>query len=97
MGVLGCGVLMFALFFQCHSRSVQNPVFRSKRFQDRAWSDPNDCSRTRQPFVLSNPYNFSLDIRIPGVIPTESDSYYCMAVPVPTSWEAYIAPLTESL
>uniref|UniRef100_A0A673GQ55 Peptidyl-glycine alpha-amidating monooxygenase B-like n=1 Tax=Sinocyclocheilus rhinocerous TaxID=307959 RepID=A0A673GQ55_9TELE len=32
---------------------------------------PNDCSRTRQPFVLSNPYNFSLDIRIPGVIPTE--------------------------
>uniref|UniRef100_A0A671M4X1 Peptidyl-glycine alpha-amidating monooxygenase B-like n=1 Tax=Sinocyclocheilus anshuiensis TaxID=1608454 RepID=A0A671M4X1_9TELE len=33
--------------------------------------DPNDCSRTRQPFVLSNPYNFSLDIRIPGVIPTE--------------------------
>uniref|UniRef100_A0A9J7WZA2 Peptidylglycine alpha-amidating monooxygenase n=1 Tax=Cyprinus carpio carpio TaxID=630221 RepID=A0A9J7WZA2_CYPCA len=90
MGVLGCGVLVFALFFQCHSRSVQNPVFRSKRFQDRSWSDPNDCSRTRQPFVLSNPYNFSLDIRIPGVIPAESDSYYCMAVPVPTSWEAYI-------
>ncbi|KAF4107891.1 hypothetical protein G5714_010650 [Onychostoma macrolepis] len=90
MGVLGCGVLVFALFFQCHSRSVQNPMFRFKRFQDNAWSDPNDCSRTRQPFVLSNPYNFSLDIRIPGVIPTESDSYYCMAVPVPTSQEAYI-------
>ncbi|XP_050976464.1 peptidyl-glycine alpha-amidating monooxygenase isoform X2 [Labeo rohita] len=90
MGILGCGVLVFALFFQCHSRSVQNPMFRFKRFQDNAWSDPNDCSRTRQPFVLSNPYNFSLDIRIPGVIPTESDSYYCMAVPVPTSREAYI-------
>lgn len=90
MGVLGCGVLVFALISQCHSRSVQNPVFRFKRFQDNAWSDPNDCSRTRQPFVLSNPSNFSLDIRIPGVIPTESDSYYCMAVPVPTSQEAYI-------
>ncbi|XP_059395814.1 peptidyl-glycine alpha-amidating monooxygenase B isoform X1 [Carassius carassius] len=90
MGALGCTVLVFALFFQCHSRSVQNPMFRSKRFQDDAWSDPNDCSRTRQPFVLSNPYNFSLDIRIPGVIPTESDSYFCMAVPVPTSQEAYI-------
>uniref|UniRef100_A0A672MZE4 Peptidylglycine alpha-amidating monooxygenase n=1 Tax=Sinocyclocheilus grahami TaxID=75366 RepID=A0A672MZE4_SINGR len=84
MGILGCGVLVFALFFQCHSRSVQNPMFRFKRFQD------NDCSRTRHPFVLSNPYNFSLDIRLPGVIPTESDSYYCMAVPVPTSQEAYI-------
>uniref|UniRef100_A0A671NVQ8 Peptidyl-glycine alpha-amidating monooxygenase B-like n=1 Tax=Sinocyclocheilus anshuiensis TaxID=1608454 RepID=A0A671NVQ8_9TELE len=68
MGILGCSVLVFALFFQCHSHSVQNPMFR---FQDNAWSDPNDCSRTRHPFVLSNPYNFSLDIRIPGVIPTE--------------------------
>lgn len=32
MGVLGCGVLVFALFFQCHSRSVQNPMFRFKRW-----------------------------------------------------------------
>ncbi|XP_051764679.1 peptidylglycine alpha-amidating monooxygenase isoform X3 [Ctenopharyngodon idella] len=90
MGMLGCSIFVFALFFQCHSHSIQNPMYRFKRFQENAWSDPNDCSRTRQPFVLSNPYNFSLDIRIPGVIPTESDSYYCMAVPVPTSREAYI-------
>uniref|UniRef100_A0A673IEX4 Peptidylglycine alpha-amidating monooxygenase n=1 Tax=Sinocyclocheilus rhinocerous TaxID=307959 RepID=A0A673IEX4_9TELE len=48
-----------------------NNIFFGNRFQDNAWSDPNDCSRTRHPFVLSNPYNFSLDIRIPGVIPTE--------------------------
>ncbi|CAM4730814.1 unnamed protein product [Leuciscus chuanchicus] len=90
MGMLGCGVFVLALFFQCHSHSILNPMDRFKRFQEHAWSDPNDCSRTRQPFVLSNPYNFSLDIRIPGVIPTESDSYFCMAVPVPTSREAYI-------
>ncbi|XP_077099429.1 peptidyl-glycine alpha-amidating monooxygenase isoform X1 [Siphateles boraxobius] len=90
MGMLGCGVFVFALFSQCHSHGIQNPMYRFKRFQEHAWSDPNDCSRTRQPFVLSNPYNFSLDIRIPGVIPTESDSYFCMAVPVPTSREAYI-------
>ncbi|XP_039534009.1 peptidyl-glycine alpha-amidating monooxygenase B isoform X3 [Pimephales promelas] len=86
--MLGCGIFVFALFCQCHS--IQNPMYRFKRFQEHAWSEPNDCSRTRQPFVLSNPYNFSLDIRIPGVIPTESDSYFCMAVPVPTSREAYI-------
>uniref|UniRef100_A0A672MXP2 Peptidylglycine alpha-amidating monooxygenase n=1 Tax=Sinocyclocheilus grahami TaxID=75366 RepID=A0A672MXP2_SINGR len=42
-----------------------NNIFFGNRFQD------NDCSRTRHPFVLSNPYNFSLDIRLPGVIPTE--------------------------
>ncbi|XP_051539204.1 peptidyl-glycine alpha-amidating monooxygenase B-like isoform X1 [Myxocyprinus asiaticus] len=90
MGMLGCSVLVLALFYQSHSHSIPNPLDRSKRFQDSAWSDPNDCSRIRQPFDLSNPFNFSLDIHMPGVIPTESDSYFCMAVPVPTSQEAYI-------
>ncbi|XP_051972235.1 peptidyl-glycine alpha-amidating monooxygenase isoform X2 [Xyrauchen texanus] len=88
MGVLGSSVLVLALF--CQSHSIPNPLDRSKRFQDSAWSDPNDCSRIRQPFDLSNPFNFSLNIHMPGVIPTESDSYFCMAVPVPTSREAYI-------
>ncbi|XP_051540968.1 peptidyl-glycine alpha-amidating monooxygenase B-like [Myxocyprinus asiaticus] len=90
MGMLGCGVLILALFCQSHSHSILNPLDRFKRFQDSAWSDLNDCSRIRQPFVLSNPYNFSLDIHMPEVIPTESDSYFCMAVPVPTSREAFI-------
>ncbi|XP_073672185.1 peptidyl-glycine alpha-amidating monooxygenase B isoform X4 [Paramisgurnus dabryanus] len=88
MGVLGYSLLVVALFCQSHGHSFQN--LRTKRFQESGWSDPNDCSKTRQPFVLSNPYNFSLDIRLPGVIPTESDSYICMAVPVPTLHQAYI-------
>ncbi|XP_005155561.1 peptidyl-glycine alpha-amidating monooxygenase isoform X1 [Danio rerio] len=90
MGVLCCSILVLALFLQCHSHSIQNHMYRFKRFQENSFTDPNDCSRTRQPFVMSSPYNFSLDIRLPGVVPTESDSYYCMAVPVPTSREAYI-------
>lgn len=32
MGALGCTVLVFALFLQCHGRSVQNPMFRFKRW-----------------------------------------------------------------
>uniref|UniRef100_A0A671NWS2 Peptidyl-glycine alpha-amidating monooxygenase B-like n=1 Tax=Sinocyclocheilus anshuiensis TaxID=1608454 RepID=A0A671NWS2_9TELE len=68
--VLYCQICILAtqiatLFF------LVTAFFFGNRFQDNAWSDPNDCSRTRHPFVLSNPYNFSLDIRIPGVIPTE--------------------------
>ncbi|XP_037403540.1 peptidyl-glycine alpha-amidating monooxygenase isoform X3 [Pygocentrus nattereri] len=90
MGVLVCSVLVLALVGQSHSYSVRNPLDRFKRFEEAAWSDPNDCSQTRQPFVLSNPYNFSLDLRMPRVVPRESDSYYCLAVPVPTSWEAYV-------
>ncbi|XP_057176846.1 peptidylglycine alpha-amidating monooxygenase isoform X2 [Triplophysa rosa] len=88
MAVLGCSLLVLALFCQSHGHNIEN--FRVKRFQDNAWSDPNDCSNVREPLVLSNPYNFSLDIRLPGVTPTESDSYFCMAVPVPTSRDAYI-------
>ncbi|XP_056592099.1 peptidyl-glycine alpha-amidating monooxygenase B isoform X1 [Triplophysa dalaica] len=88
MAVLGCSLLVWALFCHSHGHNIEN--FRVKRFQDNAWSDPNDCSNVRQPLVLSNPYNFSLDIRLPGVTPTESDSYFCMAVPVPTSRDAYI-------
>lgn len=47
--------------------SVSSILFR---FEETMWSELNDCSQARQPFVLSNPYNFSLEIRMPGVIPT---------------------------
>uniref|UniRef100_UPI003AACF3F8 peptidyl-glycine alpha-amidating monooxygenase B n=1 Tax=Centroberyx gerrardi TaxID=166262 RepID=UPI003AACF3F8 len=91
MGVPLCCAVVLA--FICHSQSleIENPLYRLKRYQDSAWSDPNDCmSRTRQPVVVTNPYNFSVDVRMPGVVPTGSDSYLCMAVPVPTSRDAYI-------
>ncbi|GAA6105399.1 peptidyl-glycine alpha-amidating monooxygenase B isoform X2 [Tachysurus ichikawai] len=90
MGVLLCSVFVLALICQNHSYSVRSPLDRYKRFEESVRSEPNDCTLTRQSFVLSNPYNYSLDIRMPGVIPTASDSYYCMAVPVPTQKEAYI-------
>ncbi|KAF5889985.1 peptidyl-glycine alpha-amidating monooxygenase isoform X1, partial [Clarias magur] len=90
MGVLLGTVLVLALICQNHSYSVRSPLDRYKRFEKTGWSDPNDCSQARQSLIQSNPYNFSLDIRMPGVTPTVSDSYYCMAVPVPTSREVYI-------
>ncbi|XP_022521285.2 peptidyl-glycine alpha-amidating monooxygenase isoform X2 [Astyanax mexicanus] len=90
MGFLVWSMLVLALVSQSHGYSVRSPLDRFKRFQDSAWSDPNDCSQARQSLVMSNPYNFSVDIRMPGVVPSASDSYYCVAVPVPTSWEAYI-------
>lgn len=90
MRILSCCVIVLALICQSHSFSDRNPSDRFKRFEETSWSDPNDCSQTRKPFFLSNPYNFSLDLRMPGVTPTASDSYFCMAVPVPTSAEAFI-------
>ncbi|XP_041915809.1 peptidyl-glycine alpha-amidating monooxygenase B isoform X3 [Alosa sapidissima] len=91
MGVLVCGVLLLALICQSHSYSVRDPLSRFKsRYQEAPWSDPNDCSRIRQPAIQSNPHNLTLDIRMPGVIPSASDTYLCMAVPVPTQRDTYI-------
>uniref|UniRef100_A0A8C7LGA5 Peptidylglycine alpha-amidating monooxygenase n=1 Tax=Oncorhynchus kisutch TaxID=8019 RepID=A0A8C7LGA5_ONCKI len=63
----------------------------SSVFYESASSEPNDCTtRTGQPMVLSKSGNFSLDVRMPGVSPTVSDTYLCVAVPVPTTRDAYI-------
>uniref|UniRef100_A0A4W5JZX1 peptidylglycine monooxygenase n=1 Tax=Hucho hucho TaxID=62062 RepID=A0A4W5JZX1_9TELE len=92
MGVLVCGVLVLTLICQSHSLDgATNPLHRFKRYQESASSEPNDCTtRTRQPMVLSKSGNFSLDVRMPGVSPTASDTYLCVAVPVPTTRDAYI-------
>ncbi|KAM6902478.1 peptidyl-glycine alpha-amidating monooxygenase B [Xenentodon cancila] len=37
-----------------------------------------------------SPHNFSVDIRMPAVLPTRSDTYLCMSFPVPTNEDAYI-------
>ncbi|XP_030626113.1 peptidyl-glycine alpha-amidating monooxygenase B isoform X1 [Chanos chanos] len=90
MNALVCSVLALAIICQSHSHSVRSPLDTFKRYQESAWSDPNDCSSSRQPFSLSNPYNFSVDLRMPGVTPKVSDTYFCVAVPVPMQREAYI-------
>uniref|UniRef100_A0A8C9WF77 Peptidylglycine alpha-amidating monooxygenase n=1 Tax=Scleropages formosus TaxID=113540 RepID=A0A8C9WF77_SCLFO len=60
------------------------------RYQENAWSLPNECPRTTQPVLLPNSNNFSMDIRMPGVIPTASESYLCVAIKVPTERASYI-------
>ncbi|XP_051268231.1 peptidyl-glycine alpha-amidating monooxygenase isoform X2 [Dicentrarchus labrax] len=84
---------VMGLAFICHSHclGIQNPLYGFKRSQENVLPDPSDCvSRTRQQPVLTNPHNFSLDIRMPGVVPAGSDTYLCMAFPVPTSRDSYI-------
>ncbi|XP_070780965.1 peptidyl-glycine alpha-amidating monooxygenase [Enoplosus armatus] len=79
------------LAFICRSHSLENPVYGFKRSQENVLSDPSDCaSRTKQQPVLTNSHNFTVDLRMPGVVPTGPDTYLCMAFPVPTSRDAYI-------
>ncbi|KAM9338178.1 peptidyl-glycine alpha-amidating monooxygenase B [Symphorus nematophorus] len=91
MGVPIFCVLVLA--FICHSCSleIQSPIYSLKRSRESVLSDPSDCaSRPKQPQVITNSHNFSVDIQMPGVIPTGSDTYLCMAFPVPTNRDSYI-------
>ncbi|XP_064165522.1 peptidyl-glycine alpha-amidating monooxygenase B isoform X1 [Anguilla rostrata] len=90
MGVLICSMVALALICQSHSLGAKDPLHRFKRYQESSYSDPNECSKTRPALILANPNNFSLDIRMPSVIPTASESYLCVAVPVPTGRESYV-------
>ncbi|XP_018600331.1 peptidyl-glycine alpha-amidating monooxygenase isoform X2 [Scleropages formosus] len=90
MGALVRYTLFFTLVCQSHSLGVRNPLSRIKRYQENAWSLPNECPRTTQPVLLPNSNNFSMDIRMPGVIPTASESYLCVAIKVPTERASYI-------
>ncbi|XP_034402827.1 peptidyl-glycine alpha-amidating monooxygenase isoform X2 [Cyclopterus lumpus] len=90
MGVPVFCVLVLAFICNSHSREIQDPLDRFERSQKDILSDPSDCvSRTKQQ-VFTNSHNFSLDIRMPGVVPTGADTYLCTAFPLPTSRDAYI-------
>ncbi|XP_047425230.1 peptidyl-glycine alpha-amidating monooxygenase B isoform X1 [Mugil cephalus] len=77
---------MVVLAVICHSHSLHG----YERSQENVLN-PSDCAlRTKQQPVFTNSNNFSVDIRMPGVIPSASDTYLCMAFPVPTTRDAYI-------
>ncbi|XP_060890201.1 peptidyl-glycine alpha-amidating monooxygenase isoform X2 [Labrus mixtus] len=81
---MGVCVLLVLLFI-CHSHSLH----RLQRSHDGVPTDSASCvSRTNQDFT--NSHNFSVDIRMPGVVPAGSDTYLCMSFPVPTNRDAFI-------
>ncbi|XP_040915603.1 peptidyl-glycine alpha-amidating monooxygenase isoform X2 [Toxotes jaculatrix] len=90
MGVLVLSVVVLAFICHSHSLEIQNPLYRSKRFQENVLLDPSNCASRPEQQVITNSHNFSVDIRMPGVTPSGSDTYLCMSFPVPTSRDAYI-------
>ncbi|XP_069748524.1 peptidyl-glycine alpha-amidating monooxygenase B isoform X3 [Narcine bancroftii] len=50
----------------------------------------SDCPKSRLLDVSPNSPNFKLEVRIPGVTPVMSDSYFCTYVPVPSGQKSYI-------
>ncbi|KAL6097277.1 pam [Pungitius sinensis] len=90
MGVAVVCVVVLAFICHSHSMKLQNTLYRSRRSQEKVLADPSGCvSRTKQK-VFTNSDNFSLDIQMPAVVPTVSDTYLCTAIALPTTQNAYI-------
>ena len=70
---LAVWLLPLLLIIECPVvKQEVNIVPRSSlRSRESLLSDPSDCaSRPKQPQVITNPHNFSVDIQMPGVVPT---------------------------
>ncbi|XP_017163382.1 peptidyl-glycine alpha-amidating monooxygenase B isoform X2 [Poecilia reticulata] len=91
VGVMGLLVVSLVVAFLHHGHSVelQPSLYGSKRVWENVLN-PSDCVSRVRPPQLFNSQNFTVDLRMPGVLPTESDTYLCMAFPVPTSRDSYI-------
>ncbi|XP_070844391.1 peptidyl-glycine alpha-amidating monooxygenase isoform X1 [Chaetodon trifascialis] len=91
MGVTVFCVVVLAFICHSHSLEIQNPVYGFGRSRENVLSDSSNCmSWTRQQQVFTNSHNFSVDIRMPGVVPAASDTYLCMSYSVPTTRDAYV-------
>ncbi|XP_077352889.1 peptidyl-glycine alpha-amidating monooxygenase B isoform X2 [Festucalex cinctus] len=91
MGHPGLCVILLAFICNSYGQEALNQLYRSKRIQESAGSDSSNCLPSANgPQVSTNSPNFSMDLRMPGVIPAKSDTYLCMAFRVPTSHAAYV-------
>ncbi|CAO2625580.1 Peptidyl-glycine alpha-amidating monooxygenase B, partial [Lemmus lemmus] len=60
------------------------------RFKETTRSFSNECLGTTRPVTPIDSSDFALDIRMPGVTPKESDTYFCMAMRLPVEEEAFV-------
>uniref|UniRef100_A0A8C6S9X4 Peptidylglycine alpha-amidating monooxygenase n=1 Tax=Neogobius melanostomus TaxID=47308 RepID=A0A8C6S9X4_9GOBI len=86
-------LVTLALISAAHCLKISTPLNRFKRSYE---NEPGSCgSVSRQPLSQGNANNFTVDLRMPRVIPAHSDSYLCMAFPVPvTNQDVYIVDFT---
>uniref|UniRef100_A0A3B4AGG1 Uncharacterized protein n=1 Tax=Periophthalmus magnuspinnatus TaxID=409849 RepID=A0A3B4AGG1_9GOBI len=84
MSLTVCCLMTLAVVCVTHSLVITDQLHKFKRF--------GFCFYF---FIcLGNLNNFTVDLRMPGVVPPHSDSYLCMSSPVPTNQEVYIVDFT---
>uniref|UniRef100_U3ERT9 Peptidyl-glycine alpha-amidating monooxygenase n=1 Tax=Micrurus fulvius TaxID=8637 RepID=U3ERT9_MICFL len=83
-------LLILFLIFQNTCGAFRSPLSVFKRYKDAPRSNSNECLGSTRQLVPISLSEFSLDIRMPGVTPKESDTYLCMSLRLPVEDEAYV-------
>ncbi|XP_038194577.1 peptidyl-glycine alpha-amidating monooxygenase isoform X7 [Arvicola amphibius] len=83
-------LLLLLLALQGSCLAFRSPLSVFKRFKETARSFSNECLGTTRPVTPIDSSDFALDIRMPGVTPKESDTYFCMAMRLPVEEEAFV-------
>ncbi|XP_060152043.1 peptidyl-glycine alpha-amidating monooxygenase isoform X5 [Globicephala melas] len=83
-------LLVLLLVFQSSCLGFRSPLSVFKRFKETTRSFSNECLGTTRPVIPVDSSDFALDIRMPGVTPKQSDTYFCMSVHLPMDEEAFV-------
>lgn len=83
-------ILLIFLILQNRCMCHESALSLLKRHQQSPWGFNSDCSKSSHPEISPESPNFKLEVRMPGVTPLMSDSYFCTYVPVPPGQKSYI-------
>ncbi|XP_051010370.1 peptidyl-glycine alpha-amidating monooxygenase isoform X7 [Acomys russatus] len=83
-------LLLLLLALQNSCLAFRSPLSVFKRFKETTRSFSNECLGTTRPVTPIDSSDFALDIRMPGVTPKESDTYFCMSMRLPVDEEAFV-------
>ncbi|NP_001407916.1 peptidyl-glycine alpha-amidating monooxygenase isoform X11 [Mus musculus] len=83
-------LLLGLLALQSSCLAFRSPLSVFKRFKETTRSFSNECLGTTRPITPIDSSDFTLDIRMPGVTPKESDTYFCMSMRLPVDEEAFV-------
>nr|XP_013000990.1 peptidyl-glycine alpha-amidating monooxygenase isoform X5 [Cavia porcellus] len=82
-------VLLLLLALQ-GGAALRSPLSVFKRLKETTRPFSNECLGTTRPVIPIDSSDFALDIRMPGVTPKESDTYFCMSMRLPVDEEAFV-------
>ncbi|XP_032131385.1 peptidyl-glycine alpha-amidating monooxygenase isoform X5 [Sapajus apella] len=83
-------LLVLLLVFPSSCLAFRSPLSVFKRFKETTRPLSNECLGTTRPVIPIDSSDFALDIRMPGVTPKQSDTYFCMSVRLPVDEEAFV-------